>query len=319
MRLFQFERSGDVGVGVFIGDGKFIDVKRCDANLPNNLKELISLSNWRACLNDAAHKGPVELISTVNFLPPILNPNAVWALALNFKTHIDETGLQTSPHYPHVFMRHMGSLVGHQQSLIAPPETIGRAFDYEGELCVIVGKGGRHIPVEKALNHVAGFTCCNEGSVREFQAHNRQFGLGKNFEKSGSIGPYLVTPDEISDYKNCEIITRLNGVVRQQSKLSDMLFSVEKVINYLSKGYELRVGDIIMMGTPGALPPSSEDDIGADLSKQFGRIKVRGLVHMRPGDLCEVEISSIGVLSNPIVADEDEAYRVVESDICKAE
>jgi 2-keto-4-pentenoate hydratase/2-oxohepta-3-ene-1,7-dioic acid hydratase in catechol pathway len=161
-----------------------------------------------------------------------------------------------------------------------------------------------------ALEHVAGYTCVNEGSVREFQIHNRQFGLGKNFEASGSYGPWLMTPDEFGDPATHSIVTRVNQVTRQSAPLDDMLFDVASVISYLSQGYELRPGDLIAMGTPGVLPAEPQDAAGRDLSRQHGPFKIPGLVHMRPGDTIEVEVSGLGVLRNTVVADAPARYRI---------
>ena len=193
--------------------------------------------------------------------------------------------------------------MGHKEPLLCPPPEISQEFDYEGELAVIIGRGGRHIPIEKAFEHIAGFSCCNEGSVREYQRHNRNFGLGKNFERSGSVGPWLMTIDEFGDPKNQRVITRLNGIERQNAPLDDMLFSVEQVIHYLSTGYTLLPGDMIAMGTPGALPPHPGETL-----QPVGRHGVLGPINMKPGDKVEVEITGLGVLANTIVADEKAAY-----------
>jgi 2-keto-4-pentenoate hydratase/2-oxohepta-3-ene-1,7-dioic acid hydratase in catechol pathway len=153
------------------------------------------------------------------------------------------------------------------------------------------------------LEYVAGYTCLNEGSVREYQMHNRQFGLGKNFEASGSYGPWLMTRDEFGDPASHSVLTRINGVVRQSAPLNDMLLSVAQVVSYLSEGYRLRPGDLIAMGTPGALKPQPDDVEGRDLSRQYGPFPTAGLVHMRAGDSVEIEIDGLGVLRNPIVVD----------------
>ncbi|WP_293238898.1 fumarylacetoacetate hydrolase family protein, partial [Paludibacterium sp.] len=246
--------------------------------------------------------------SDVELKPFLGRSNAMWALALNFKTHIAETGLTTSPDYPHIFLRTGASFVGHGEPLRCPPSEVARAFDYEGELAVVIGKAGRHIPPEKAFEHIAGYTCLNEGSVREYQVQNRQFGLGKNFEESGSYGPWLMTPDEFGDPSRSRVRTWVNGVKRQDAPLNDMLFDVAHVVSYLSEGYRLRPGDLIAMGTPGALKPGPDDAEGHDMSKQYGPFKVPGLVHMKPGDLVEVEISGLGVLANPVRADHPRQY-----------
>jgi 2-keto-4-pentenoate hydratase/2-oxohepta-3-ene-1,7-dioic acid hydratase in catechol pathway len=310
MRLFQFDDSGRAAIGAAVSNAEFINLSEAEPGLPRDLQALLSapgsLDRARAAIAKSPARRP---LSGVKFLPLIARPNAIWALALNFKRHIEETGLTTSKTHPHVFLRHAGSIVAANEPLKCPPPEVARAFDYEGELAVIIGRGGRHIPTDKALDHVAGFSCFNEGSVREYQSHNRQFGLGKNFEQSGSCGPWLVTRDEVPDYKSQRLVTRLDGIERQNSLLSDLLFDVEQVIAYLSSGYELRVGDIIAMGTPGAIPRDDPNDPGNDLSRQFGPIKVKGLVHMRPGSTVEVEITGIGTLRNPIVADRPHAYR----------
>ncbi|MFM9970280.1 MAG: fumarylacetoacetate hydrolase family protein, partial [Burkholderiales bacterium] len=200
------------------------------------------------------------------------------------------------------------SQVGHLQPIVAPPMEIGSAFDYEGELAVIIGRGGRHIPVDKALDHVAGYSIYNEGSVRQFQEHNRQFGLGKNFGASGSFGPWLMTPDEFGRSETHWVRTRVNGYLRQEAPVSDLLFSVERLIHYLSTGYSLVPGDVIVTGTSGVLP-RKPGDVEGDPAKQFGRFKIPGLVHMKPGDIVEVEVDGLGVLKNPVVADGPVAYR----------
>ena len=310
MRLFQFDDAGQAAIGIATSDTEFVRLSDADPTLPRDLQTLLSMPDGLDRARAALSKGPAKRpLSGVKFLPLIARPNAIWALALNFKRHIEETGLTTSTKHPHVFLRMPASIVAHGAPLLCPPPEVARAFDYEGELAVVIGRSGRHIPPEKALDHVAGFSCFNEGSVREYQSHNRQFGLGKNFEQSGSCGPWLVTRDEVPDYKSARLVTRLDGVERQNSLLSDLLFDVEHVISYLSSGYELRVGDIIAMGTPGAIPLDDPNDPGNDLSKQFGPIKVKGLVHMRPGSSVEVEIAGIGTLRNPIVADRPHAYR----------
>ena len=177
------------------------------------------------------------------------------------------------------------------------PIPVAKTYDYEGELAVIIGRSGRYIDEVAALDHVAGYACYIEGSVREFQNHNRQFGLGKNFENSVSFGPWMVTADEFGDPRNHTVTTRLNGIEKQHSGFDEMLFSVEQVIRYLSTGYSLRPGDVIVMGTPGALPPGPDHVPGPQDSD-----RILGRTHMKAGDVVEVEISGIGTLVNPIIA-----------------
>ena len=311
MKIIAYDDHGATALGIVTSPTHFAAVADIAAELPGSLVEILEADDGLARLGRAAEGcvGDRRLVDVV--LKPFLgHPNALWALALNFKSHIEETGLPTSREHPHLFLRTGASYVGAGEPILAPPEAIAQAFDYEGELGVVIGRAGRQIPVERALDHVAGYTCVNEGSVREYQMHNRQFGLGKNFEASGAYGPWLLTADEFGDPASHTVLTRINGVVRQRAGLDDMLFGVAQVISYLSHGYRLRPGDMIAMGTPGALKPQPDDTEGLDLSRQYGPFPTPGLVHMRPGDRVEVEIDGLGVLANPVVADAAAAYRV---------
>jgi 2-keto-4-pentenoate hydratase/2-oxohepta-3-ene-1,7-dioic acid hydratase in catechol pathway len=313
MRIISYEIDGKPSLGVLTGDATFVAAHELDAALPRTLDALLQQPDGLDRLRRLASgvEGNHRL-DGVTLTLPLRQPHGFWALALNFKTHIQETGLTTSLEHPQIFLRVPASFVPPGAPLVAPPPDVARAFDYEGELGVVIGRGGRHIPIERALEHVAGYCAVNEGSVREFQRHNRQFGLGKNFEKSGSYGPWLMTADEFGNPAAHSLVTRLNGVERQKAPLDDMLFSVEAVIHYLSVGYALRPGDVIAMGTSGALPPAADDIAGNDLSLQVGDgpgKKIPGRVHMRAGDEVEVEITGLGVLRNPIVADVPAVYR----------
>ncbi|UDM52364.1 fumarylacetoacetate hydrolase family protein [Cupriavidus sp. MP-37] len=305
MKIIAYANGNATALGVVTSPTHFVAVAEIAPDLPASLIALLELEDGLARLREAV-EGVTgnRALASVRLKPFLARPNAMWALALNFKSHLAETGLQTNGDYPHLFLRTPASYVGAGEAIVAPPEAVARAFDYEGELGVVIGKPGRFIAEERALEHVAGYTCLNEGSVREYQVHNRQFGLGKNFEASGSYGPWLMTADEFGDPATHTVLTRLNGVVRQRARLDDMLCSVARVISYLSEGYKLRPGDLIAMGTPGALKPQPDDVAGLDLSRQYGLFKVPGLVHMRPGDEVEVEIDGLGVLRNPVVRDD---------------
>lgn len=304
MKIIAYANAGRTALGVVTSATHFIAVHDVAPDLPAGLIDILEMRDGLARLRQAVEgKSGDRALADVTLKPFLERPNAMWALALNFKSHIAETGLQTNPDYPHLFMRTAASFVGAGEPIVAPPDEVARAFDYEGELAVVIGKPGRYIPVERAMEHVAGYTCLNEGSVREYQMHNRQFGLGKNFEASGSYGPWLMTPDEFGDPQRHSVITRVNGVVRQRAPLDDMLIDIASVISYLSRGYTLRPGDLIAMGTPGALKPQPDDAEGLDLSRQYGPFPTPGLVHMRPGDCVEVEIDGLGVLRNQVIAD----------------
>ncbi|MGH7035610.1 MAG: fumarylacetoacetate hydrolase family protein [Stellaceae bacterium] len=303
MRLISY-RAGDLhGVGAMVDDERFVALHRLFPDLPPSLKEILeqgALSVKRIAEAITGNDGDLRL-DQVHLDPVIPQPHATWALALNFPMHIEETGLTTSPDYPQIFQRMPISIVGHREPLWCPDPAVAKTYDYEGELAVVIGKPGRHIPVATALSHVAGYACYNEGSVREFQGHNRQFGLGKNFERSGSFGPWLLTADAFGDPKTHRVITRLNGVEKQNESFEKMLFSVEQVIHYLSAGYTLQPGDVIAMGTPGALrnPPGY-------VPGPYDSPRISGRTRMKPGDAVEVEITGLGVLSNPVIADPTE-------------
>lgn len=304
MKIIAYADAQGTGLGIVTSSTHFVAVADIAPDLPRSLIAILEMEDGLQQLATVLGKGGPERPMAGVVLKPFLDrPNAIWALALNFKSHIEETGLQTSPHHPHLFMRTGASFVGSGEAILAPAPSVARAFDYEGELGVIIGRPGRYIPVESALDHVAGYTCINEGSVREFQMHNRQFGLGKNFEASGAYGPWLMTRDEFGDPASHTVLTRINGVVRQRSQLDDMLFGVAQVVSYLSQAYRLRPGDLIAMGTPGALKPAPDDVEGQDLARQFGPFPTPGLVHMRPGDRVEVEIDGLGTLVNEVAAD----------------
>lgn len=311
MRLISYRHQDKNGVGVMVDDEGFVALSLASPELPDTLRGILNLKDGLAMAQASVQGRQADLnLSEVTLLPVIPEPNAIWALALNYTKHLEETGLTTSPDYPHIFLRQHISQVGHRQPLICPPPEVARAYDYEGELAVIIGKGGRHIPVEKALEHVAGYSIYNEGSVREFQSHNRQFGLGKNFEASGSFGPWLMTPDEFGDPYDQEIIVRLNGGLRQKAEISGMNFKIEQIINYLSTGYVLRPGDVIVSGDPGQidLPP---EEAAATLAKHVGPIKYPGVIHMKPGDTIEVEVTGLGILENKVIEDGPVEYRVL--------
>ncbi len=300
MKIVSYSHQGKPGVGVVTGDKGIVALAKASPALPNDLRRILEVDPSLNAVRAAVKGKSADLsLDDVTFDPLIREPHATWALALNYKLHIEETGLPTSPIYPQIFMRMPISQVGHKEPLWAPDLKIAEAFDYEGELAVVIGKPGRFIKREEAFDHVAGYSCYNEGSVREYQGHNRQFGLGKNFERSGSFGPWLMTPDEFGNPADHTLVTRLNGIERQRAKISGLLHDVPRLIEYLSEGYTLQPGDVIVTGSPGALPLNP----GEKPEKPIGKVIVAGQLHMRAGDTCEVEIDGLGTLSNPIVTD----------------
>jgi len=300
VKIISYRHKNSSGVGVVYDEANLISLGNVAPELPATLRGILEIDPDLELVQKAIKgKSPDVSLAEITFEPVIPEPHATWALALNYTLHIEETGLTTSREYPQVFMRMPISQVGHKEQLWAPAVDIAEAYDYEGELAVIIGKPGRHIKREDAFEHIAGYSCYNEGSVREYQSQNRQFGLGKNFERSGSFGPWLVTKDEFGDPAARRLVTRLNGIERQNAGISGMLFDVPHLVSYLSEGYTLQPGDVIVTGSPGALPLRP----GEEPEKPRGPVVVEGQLHMRAGDVCEVEIDGIGTLSNEVIAD----------------
>lgn len=226
---------------------------------------------------------PDFTVDDVEFLPVIPNPDKIFCAGLNYRAHVAETG-RTESEKPVLFLRLAGTQVGHNKPLVCP--TVSSDFDYEGEVAVIIGKTGRHIPQEDAYDYVAGYACYNDGSVRDWQRHTHQWTPGKNFEGTGAFGPWMITADEVADPGKLELITRLNGQELQRTTVDMLIFSIPELISYISTFITLSPGDVIVSGTPGGVG-----------------IKRDPQVWMRPGDVCEIEVSGVGILSNPIVAE----------------
>jgi 2-keto-4-pentenoate hydratase/2-oxohepta-3-ene-1,7-dioic acid hydratase in catechol pathway len=247
------------------------------------------------CLKTAITRGALGMVADVReskrvpvteavFDPLISDPGRVICVGINFLAHIKEMGREP-PDYPWLFVRWGDSQVGHGQPLIRPAAS--KMFDYEGELAVVIGKTARHVKAVDALDYVAGYSCFMDGSIRDWQNHGSQFTPGKNFNSSGSFGPWLVTADEIPDPAVLKLETRLNGEVMQQAPISDLKFDIPALIEYCSTFAELHPGDVISTGTPGGVG--------------FAR---KPPVWLQPGDVLEVDIDGIGVLSNPVEAEQ---------------
>ena len=225
--------------------------------------------------------GDTLALADVTMLPTIPNPDKIICIGLNYLGHIKETG-RDRPEYPSIFTRYPSSVVGHGQPLVRPAAS--HMFDFEGEFAVVIGKAGRHISRDAAFEHVAGYTCFNDGSIRDFQRHTTQFWGGKNFWRSGSMGPCLTTAGELGDPAKPRMVTRLNGELMQDTSVGDLAFQIPDLISYLSAIIDLVPGDIIATGTPSGVGNFRDPK-----------------VFMQPGDLVEVEIDGIGTLSNTIV------------------
>ena len=282
MKLISFTRLGEVGFGALIGDGVVDLTNQLDYGV-DSIKEAIESDLLYIAEEYLEGRSPNFAMSDVTLLPVIPNPSKIICIGLNYENHRKETKRPDVEH-PTIFVRYADSQVAHGQALIKPKST--ERFDYEGEMAVIIGDGGRNIPEESALEHVAGFACYNDGSVRNWQRHTSQFTPGKTFPGTGAFGPYMVTPDEVGDYTKLPIQTRLNGEIMQDAKLSDLIFPVPRLINYVSQFTPLAAGDVIVSGTPGGVGDKREPP-----------------VYMVPGDLVEVEIGILGTLANPVVGE----------------
>lgn len=279
MRISSYVTAdGTASYGVVI-DGKLHDAGPDMRARYADLRAVLASQALEA-LAAASGNGAVLEFADVTLVPPVRNPDKIICIGLNYATHIRETG-RDKPAKPSIFTRYPSSLVGHDVPLIRPAASDW--FDFEGELAVVIGKAGRNIPEEAAMDHIAGYSCFNDGSIRDYQRHTSQFWAGKNFDRSGSMGPWLVTADELADPAAQSMITRLNGEVVQSTPISDLAFKIEELIAYISIVTELLPGDIIATGTPSGVGLFREPKL-----------------FMQPGDNIEVEISGIGTLSNTI-------------------
>jgi 2-keto-4-pentenoate hydratase/2-oxohepta-3-ene-1,7-dioic acid hydratase in catechol pathway len=278
MKLCSYVRAGQAGFGI-VTDAGIVDLgKRLGLA---DLKALIAsgVEKARPFIAEAADFG----LDEISFAPVLPNPGKIMCVGLNYHEHVLETGNVETPN-PTMFTRYPESQVGHGEALIKPRES--DKFDYEGELAVIIGRGGRRIAEADALAHVAGYACYNDGSVRDWQRHTQQYLPGKNFVGTGGFGPWMVTADEIPDPAVLHLQTRLNGEVMQEADVSQMITPISKVIAYCSTFMPLVAGDVIVSGTPGG--------VGSRRNPP---------VWLRDGDVVEVEISGVGTLRNPVVAE----------------
>lgn len=279
MRLASFAVDGRDSFGL-VTDGGIVDLGLRCADRYATLRDAL-VGGGLDEMRQYAVQAPDRELGAVTFLPVIPNPDKILCVGLNYKSHVDETGREL-PANPSVFARLTNTLIGHGMPMRRP--RVSERFDYEGELALIIGKGGRHIAEAEALNHVAGYTCFVDGSVRDYQKVSVT--AGKNFPDSGPLGPWLVTTDEIPDPTSLHLTTRLNGEVVQEAGTDLLIYSVPKIIAWCSSFTPLEPGDVIATGTPKGVGARREPPLW-----------------MKAGDRLEVEISGIGTLAN-LVADE---------------
>lgn len=279
MRIVSYLQGGAPSYGFLVSDSRIVD--RVTLGLTaSSVRELIA----QGSLPDAAALAaatPTASLADVTLLPPV-EPGKILCAGVNFPTHREETGqAPEKPAYPVIFARFADSHVAHGADIRRPAET--EKFDYEGELAVVIGRRAWQVSVEQALQHVFGWSIYNDGSVRDWQRHSPQWIPGKNFWRSGSFGPAIVTTDELADIGTSRLQTRVNGQVRQDALIADMVFSVAELISYISTFTPLQPGDVIAAGTPGGVglfmdPPGLLVD----------------------GDVVDIEIDGVGILSNRI-------------------
>ncbi|MDA0824340.1 MAG: fumarylacetoacetate hydrolase family protein [Proteobacteria bacterium] len=283
MRLLSYELNGESAVGAVVDDGVVNITQRLGAGY-GSLREILVADRINAVHAEIRGTSPDHPLSEVRYLPTVPDPEKIICIGVNYVNrnaeYKDDSDL---PKYPSVFMRTRESLVGHNEPLVRPPES--NQLDYEGEIAIVIGREGRRIPEHQASTYIAGLSLLNEGSVRDWLRHAKfNVTQGKNFEKSGSLGPWMVTADEFSDYTNLSIATHVNGERRQFDTTANLLFPFNYLISYLSTFMRLKPGDIISTGTPNGA--------GA----RFDPPK-----YLKPGDVVEINSPTIGLLSNSIV------------------
>ncbi|GAB3788922.1 fumarylacetoacetate hydrolase family protein [Dyella agri] len=280
MRIVHFDKDGVLGIAADGGSGWHGLAER-ENGFPGTLPDLITQgADLLRAGRDLLSMHAIDL-DAVRILPPVPKPPKILCVGLNYDDHLAESGLK-KPVYPEIFARFATSLIAHGEPIRMPREST--MLDYEAELAVVIGRGGRRIDRDKALDHVAGYSLFNDATIRDFQLRTPQWTMGKNFDGTGAFGPWLVTPDALPPGAHgLHIEGRLNGQVMQDSSIDKLIFSVPVLIEMISVAISLEPGDVIITGTPGGVGAARKPP-----------------VYMQAGDVFEVEIEGMGVLSNPI-------------------
>ncbi|SDP60654.1 2-keto-4-pentenoate hydratase/2-oxohepta-3-ene-1,7-dioic acid hydratase (catechol pathway) [Rhodoferax sp. OV413] len=278
MKLVSFEHEGSATYGV----AQQSEYLQPSADFLSRYPDVVSVLRGNALAELEAGLSAATRIqaASTRALPVIPNPNKLICVGLNYKTHVAETKRADSD-YPSLFLRFNDSLAAQGDVVLRP--AFSDRFDWEGELAFVIGKGGRHIPKEQAFEHIAGYACFNDISVRDWQRHTHQFTPGKNFPGTAPFGPCLVTRDEVPDVTKLTLETRVNGQVMQHASLADLIFDIPVLVEYISRFTPLSPGDVIATGTPGGVGDRREPPL-----------------YMKEGDVVEVEITGLGVLRNRI-------------------
>lgn len=285
MKLLTFVYQGKQSYGVVHNDA-IIDIGQHFGERAPDLRAALAKNLLSEIASIASQAQPTIALSEVTFLPVVPHPEKIFCIGLNYDEHRREAG-RAETRYPTVFTRFPDSQVGHQRPILRP--LVSQQLDYEGELAVIIGRRGRAIEASRALEYVAGYACYNDTTARDWQNHTHQWTPGKNFPATGGFGPWMVTADEIEDASSLSIVTRLNGQEMQRATTDMLIFSIPDLIAYISTFTPLSPGDVICTGTPGGVG-----------------FKRKPPVYLQEGDIVEVEISQVGTLHNPIIAESAE-------------
>ncbi|HCU88707.1 MAG TPA: 5-oxopent-3-ene-1,2,5-tricarboxylate decarboxylase, partial [Gammaproteobacteria bacterium] len=248
MKLVSFENKDGSAIGVVDGENYVIDLTNQQSGI-DNLQTILEL-NRLGDLSKLEIDGQRAHIDELALLPVVQAPSKIICVGINYVAHAAEAGRKVGE-YPVIFQRYADTLIGHGQTLLRPK--VSEQFDFEGELAVIIGKGGSHIDPANAMDHVAGYSCFNDASIRDWQFHTHQYGMGKNFRCTGALGPWLVTADEIPDYRELRLRSYLNGELMQEGKLDQLAFDIPHIISYVSQALPWRPGDVIATGTPSGV------------------------------------------------------------------
>ncbi len=287
MKIVAFEGQGSPRLGIVEGS-EVVDLTAADSTAPTDLGAWLAKNDGETKpLADIAKRAPASArkpLAGLTYALPVGRPGKILCLGLNYLDHVKEgPNRDNIPKFPTIFMRSRTSLVPHGQPILRPQVT--ETLDYEAELILVVGKRAKHLTAANATSCIAGYSCGNEGSVREFQRKTTQWDMGKNFDRTGGFGPWLVTADELPPAaKGLKIESRLNGKVMQSDNTDNMMFPIVDLLVYVTQGMTLEPGDIIFTGTPSGVGHARQPP-----------------VFMKNGDTCEIEIQGIGVLRNPVV------------------
>ncbi|SSW64434.1 fumarylacetoacetate hydrolase family protein [Achromobacter agilis] len=282
MKLLSFERQGLASWGLLAEDGRIIDGQPLTQGRYRSLRAALQAQALPDIARAARGRAADVSLEDVQLLPVIPDPGKILCVGLNYEDHRRETNREPTGE-PTLFLRVATSQVGHGLAIRCPAES--HKLDYEGEIAVVIGKGGRRISQEDAYAHIAGYAPYNDASVRDWQQHTSQWTPGKNFDATGAFGPWMATRDEVPDGADLSLSTRLNGEVVQHATTAQLIFSIPRLIQYISRFATLEPGDVIVTGTPGGVG-----------------FKRNPPLFMKDGDIVEVEVGSVGCLSNRVLA-----------------